>query len=403
MPRRSLRLSLICVLSATALSLTGCSGGSTRSDKTVVGPPTVSATLSESAAVPGSSAPELPSVQNTTAETQTGNLPAASTPLVEIQPGDTILCSEEGQFNQQTRSLDATFTISRYVSVDTPPQIVRKVSISPLILGWDLPSLGCNNPTSWSPDFTKYLFAGIPPGGSASHIAVVDLTKGTLTDLTQLRQGSGFSDEVLYETDPAFVSDTPTDKATFGSNVVVFVRDNKLFTVDIRSPESDSQLRDTNGTAPGHPEHDLRLGARSDFRRASPDGAFIADPAIGSTIYPAGKVDQEQTPTCPGMEGSFGGTVLGWADANHAVYSAGSGLGLVTVADTLECVSLIPPTDKLLSDFQLLPDGSAVTFTAGGPNGDEVYEVSTKLPGREPMRSKALRLTYDTLFAPGNY
>jgi hypothetical protein len=406
-PRHSLRLLLICALSATALSLTGCSGGSTSSDNNRgdAGPATNSTTSSASPAVPGSAAPEAPSAQNTTAAVQAGNPAAtAASSLAAIKPGDTILCSEEGQFNQQTKSLEATFTISRYVSADTPPETVRKVSVSPLILGWGLPSLGCNNPTSWSPDFTKYLFAGVPPGGAASHIAVIDLAKGTLTDLTAPRQGSGFSDQVLNETDPSFISDTPTDKVTFGSNVVLFKRDNKLFTVDTRAPESDAQLSDTNGTAPGHPEHDLRQGVRSDFRRASPDGAFIADPANESTIYPAGKTNQAMTPVCPGMEGSFvGGTVLGWADATHAVYWAGSALGLVTVGDTLECESLLPATDKLLSDFQLLPDGSAVTFTAGGPNGDQVYQVATKLPAGEPMPGKALRLSYDALYAPGNY
>ncbi|MCA1707446.1 MAG: hypothetical protein LC808_30940, partial [Actinobacteria bacterium] len=96
-------------------------------------------------------------------------------------------------------------------------------------LGWtwtngEDPVVSCSR-SSFSADYTKYLFAAIPPrGDSADHLGVIDLRTGAVTDLTAPRQQHDFSSPILNETVPTFLG-AGGDRISFGSETIAFVYD----------------------------------------------------------------------------------------------------------------------------------------------------------------------------------
>ena len=132
-----------------------------------------------------------------------------------------------------------SITVSKLVAGASSPEPVYTLSLNQVMAGWTNAdgTWGCTSGTSWSPDFSKLLVSAKPPGASGNHIAVINLRDGSLTDLTQPRQKSGFSDAVLEERNPRFISDEPTDRVTPGDNTVLFDgNDNRLLQTSLADP-----------------------------------------------------------------------------------------------------------------------------------------------------------------------
>lgn len=332
----------------------------------------------------------------------------------KILPGDTVLCRKTdlipggGLFS-------GTITISRWVSADVPPEDIYSLSLDRSFPGWTGEGASCGPPTTWSADFSKKLVSGSPPNASSSHIAVVDLATGTVRDLTEARQQTGFGAAVLNETDPIFLSDTPSDKVTFGSNVVAFMgHGDGLSSLTLQSPTSLKPV--TSATTigqhvlPGHPEYQSNVGD-GPYNRASPDGAFFVPFESSLGIAPSAHIDQPMTVKCANLEPGVDDQVLGWTDSTHLVIAGRSSasptsgvVDLVTVGLRLTCESLIPTTDKQISGIEMLPDRSAVFFTAEGPKGAEDYSVPTTGAATQPTPGSYPQMSAETvLYYPGNY
>ena len=249
-----------------------------------------------------------------------------------------------------------------------------------------------------------------PPGAGQEHMIMIDLPTHTLTDLTAARQGSGFSAKVLCDSHPGFISDGPSDKVSFGSNIVLFEEGNVLSTLDVRSPSSSTPV--AGDPWEGHPEYWLWNRITGQNNSVSPDGTYIFNE---SGVGLAAEHDPVQIPECTGGNAAdFTGSFLGWTDSTHAVFENSKFphfLGLVTVDGTnLGCESLIPPTERNIRVVRLTPDSQRVILAADGPNGEEVYSVDTALPASEPTVEPASHKFSDiqstgqpVLFFPGNY
>jgi len=406
MPSRKYRVaSAFCIaISATAI-LAGCGGAA----KTSI--PATSATVIDSASETSSSqsAASLSGGSDASiTQTQRSAEPTAAT----IQAGDIVICRVTDEAAGLASAVQGNIAISRYVSNGDTEEGVRSVSLGKIMPGWTGGSPRCGKPNSWSPDFTQYVFTAVPPGGKASHIVLLNLASETITDLTSPRQGTSFSSAVLSDSNPGFISDAPSDRVTFGSNFIVFSENGSdRYSLDVRSPNIASPVAITNGIVAGHPESwFLSLSEDSSYGAASPDGMYIT---MGSKLAPATDPDAgQQVPDCPETEGEYVGAFIGWADAGNAVLVTGGiqQVELVTPSGgRLGCESLLPRTDKALSDFALSPDRSKIIFTASGPTGDEIYAVKPTIPAPDPTPSTYPRNLWasgvggTTVFYPGNY
>jgi hypothetical protein len=331
-----------------------------------------------------------------------------------LLPGDTVLCNATAGI-PGAGGFSGTITISRWVSVDVAPEDIYSLSLDTAFAGWTGSGPGCGPPTTWSPDFTKKLVSGVPPGESSSHIAVVDLATGIIQDLTAPRQKTGFGDPVLNETDPIFLSDPPTDKVRFGGNVVAFKSNSDaLSSVSLNSPTTVKPVSSSRTIGqvvlPGHPEYQLNY-TDGPYNRVSPDGSLFVPFESSIGITPAAHIDQPKEVSCANVQPGINEDILGWPDSRHLVIRGQSAtdpgstvVDLVTVESRLECRSLIPPTAKQISRAEMLPDRSAIIFTADGPNGPQDYSVPTTGAASQPTPGNYPQMSAETvIYQPGNY
>jgi hypothetical protein len=273
-------------------------------------------------------------------------------------------------------------------------RLVKTVVPATAISGWgfeDYP-LSCTRRAQWSADFTKVLFAGTPPGLQVSHIAYLDLTTNKVIDLTAARQQSGFSAKTLKEDAPLFTAQAGAT-LTFGSGTVQFTREQKTWTTSISNPSAESdtgQAADYTSRSHGHPEFDVNGFAAGQLLRQRT--------ALNSSGTVMVSVTSNDSAALIGPDGTSvkidcarGNQYLGWQDDNHLVTWQDSGLSgasLVIITVTVNPLgfscgdNVAPKSDRQLHDARLRLDGSAVVFSAKGPQGDQLYQFSLK--GGEP-------------------
>ena len=388
-----LSLRILGALCIVALGIGGC--GSAKQDPVTTG--STSFTVPTSSAGDSGANPSAPGRSPSTSSDDGGS-------FTSVDPtGGTVLCEAAG----------GVITIFQFKKPSAAPTKLISFSPTQLVPGWKLSYPNCSNPLRWSPDFSMYLVEGVPESGAASHVAVVNIKTGTYTDLTAPRQKSGFSDPVLHESNPRFISDTPTDKFTFGSNIVLIDQLNSVgtdmwITVDRRSPQvSSTPMERVAGPRgylyPGHPEATLDSQQEFNFRSVSPDGKYLAG---GSAISSAADFSKQSVISCSDIN-PVTASILGWADSTHVIESDGRWADLVMVG-TNECTPIIPQTGKSITIQGLSDDGSTLYFDASaaiGASGSQTYAIPIDKPGAEPAKvdSNVPRTGLHSLYARGNY
>jgi hypothetical protein len=390
---------------ALVVSLTACSSSSGQTRPTAT-----------------QSAEGAPTALAATSTTSSASPPPTQTVATTVQPGDTVFCKVQGAAPAGV-AMAGTVTVSRWVSAIGAAQVVSTIDLQQVLPGWTAQgTVGyCGPPTQWSADFSKLLIFGNPPGSSQGsiHIAIVDTLKGTFQDLTAPRQQTGFSSAVLADTDPQFLSDAVSSKITFGSKKFSFIENGTLMTSDIGDPSKATPVTaaDLHGkqVVPGHPEQSMYYGAiGSQYNTVSPDGTLVADPGANNVaLAPASRPDSVEEISCPNVQAITGAAVLGWVDSSRPIVGASSltnpGSAVVDIVSlgpgsAYTCKSLIPDTDKTISNVILSPDSSEIFFTADGPSGPQVYSVASSGSSSEPALSKYPVVPDGVIYyRPGNY
>lgn len=350
-----------------------------------------------------SPSPSIPSSAQSSSSAPTAQL---------VDPyGGTVVCE---------KSSDGTLTISQYPKTGGPLRQVLTLRPWDVLAGWRPPVPGdsaveCAHPLLWSPDFRWHLEVGRPPGSTGGnspyHVALIDVVSKTFVDLTAQRQGTGFSDVVLSETDPMFVSDVPGSRVSFGSNFIVMTSNSfpsGHALVDRRNPTIASEIGTVTGPVgtliAGHPETIL-AGGELTYHKVSPDGRYLAEDFVKS-IRKAPDFQQQISANCVGNE-ALSGTFLGWTDPSHLLLTAtGSQVVIVDVEALPEptCQPIIPPTNKSIYQVGLSEDGTTLTFDtdkAGG--GRTSYAIPVASPLSEPREVPRNPTSLRTIFRPGNY
>lgn len=301
--------------------------------------------------------------------------------------------------------------IYQYKQQGQPKVKVLTLDRAKILPGWTLQGPVCDSPVKWTPDFGHYLVAGSPPGSQVSHVVDVDVAAGTFTDLTAPRQKSGFSDPVLYENDPVFMSDEPSSTPHFGSNMVVINQSIEghagFITIDRRNPtEATPMPEDTTSPFPNVPAGHLELYLKDDVHMGdygsfSPDGVYLAeDYGLRPSADPGKSIRVE----CPDWTTGAHVFFLGWTDATHVIYSDNRRPALVTASDHPTCQPLIPATDKFISSVGLSEDGAKLYFKASNANGgDTEYSMPANSPGASPVPDPFPNTPLHELYRPGNY
>ena len=283
-------------------------------------------------------------------------------------------------------------------SADTLTQLTT-LDLTQVLSNWSSPSVlsggtvstggtvNCNR-AGFSGDFTKLLFSGIPPGQTQLHIGYIDLTNGSVHDLTAPRQGSGFQATLLNEGDPAFLG--PGDGSiTFGSDQIEFT--------DTAGNESVTSLADPAHTSPltapqsRHPE--LSVNGQTGTPTAVGGFTPATDGTPASPYNPSFTLKAQQGPDGTGGPPyvvsfpSSGGAVrvpcnppqssdrsqsLGWADDSRLVIESGQDFAdavFVATVDPhtlkIQCsANLLPSNNRQPSYLTLSLDKSAVLFSA---------------------------------------
>jgi hypothetical protein len=380
------------------LPLAACSPGSST-------PPSPSSSEAISASP---STPTPPSTSTVTPGVSGSGTSQPESQLVDPN-GGTVVCE---------KASDDTLTISQYPRTGGSLTLVLSIRPWDIMVGWKPPipldSTGeCANPLLWSPDFRWHLEVGTPPGtagaGPLYHVVLIDTVSKTFTDLTALRQGSGFSDPVLSERNPMFISDAPSERISFGSNVIVMSSNafpSGNASVDRRTPTIASDVATaTGGTRTliaGHPETAL-AGIGTSYVKASPGGKYLAE---DRRVSPAPDFKQQIALECLDPNDFFP-TTLGWIDPTHVIVTSGSSQAMIVdVVSTPKptCQPIIPPTDKNIYGMALSEDGTTLTFDADNASGGRTtYAVPVSSPLSAPKTIPRTSTPVGTVFRPGNF
>ena len=268
------------------------------------------------------------------------------------------------------------------------------LNLDDVLAGWSTPNpyletyspgvtVNCDR-AGFSGDFTKLLFAGIPSGLAQTHIGYIDLTNGSVHDLTAPRQGTGFGAALLDEVDPAFLG-PGNGIVSFGSDQVVFSNSKgNTWVTSVSNPSQATQVNSSDiFTKSAHPEQYITsrdAGVGSSYNpsftlqaQQGPDGT--GGPPYITSFPPS---NSPVAVTC--STGSGGLSSIGWVDDTHLVVIAGdSGVYVATVdPNTLAGVcgpNLLPANGRSPSDFTLTEDRRAVIFWADTSSGSAQYEL----------------------------
>lgn len=278
-------------------------------------------------------------------------------------------------------------------------------------------------------DFHAVLFHGRPEGTDVHHIGILDLATGEARDLTEPRQGGGFTDSVLCEDSAGFVHGrrVPGPASTWiaapgtrllnrSERIAFHGRTGTLGTAAsscFADPLQVMALADPTSVTPVADEREVM----AERVVASEDGRFLfgwipdpekarEDPSIHPHIYafhsPDGATVHEAD--CrPGVtddeRSRYGLAVLGWVGPRTVALSVGasataSGFDWRTATlnddGSTTCAGGIPQTDRDIADLDLSFDGTAILFTAEGASGPEQYRQP--IDGSDPQPA-----TYDEM------
>jgi hypothetical protein len=329
-----------------------------------------------------------------------------------VRPGDTIVCTDEAASPAVTAGVYGNMTVSRW-EPDGQLTNIYHVPLAAIMAGWTGGAADCTQPLSWSADFSKFLLSATPPNQTGNHIVMIDARTGHLTDLTALRQKSGFSAAVLNETNPIFLSDHPTQNVTFGSRLIRFTDTNGSFElVNLNTPTiattQPTVTFDYHDAIAGHPEQQLS-GSSAPGNIVSPDGILVVplDGQVVSIAKPA-TPSAETLVNCPNMPAVSLNppTLLGWVSTSQIVITNAQQADLVSVAGGTPgaCTPLIPATAKQISQIELSPDRSHIVFDATDTTGPRTYSVDVSGKPQDPQPAQHAVLSADSsVYRPGNY
>lgn len=368
---------------------------------------------SSPATIPSSTPPPSPSgsPSSAAAGTTPGHAQATTPePAPAAAPGQPFLGVDPHGGSVVCENKDGVAIVSQYKNPGYPMVQVLTLFPAKILPGWQLNGSICGGPLKWSPDFSEYLTSGTPPGSQVSHVVLIDVREGTFTDLTAPRQKNGFSDPVLNESNPVFLSDAPGDKAAFGSNMVLIhqavANGPGTILVDRRNPTLQtpvpSHSTPVGEIPPGHPENYLNdLPADQTWDAFSPDGAYLGDSAgFRRTADLQTYVNVKCPETILGPLSGF----LGWVDPTRMIIVESHRAYLVTVSGAPTCQPMIPPTDKALSNFSLSEDGTKLYFRASNTAGGMTdYSVPSNSVGAQPAPDPIPVIPPHELYRPGNY
>jgi hypothetical protein len=285
----------------------------------------------------------------------------------------------------------------------------RFARYGPELPGWHGPSVGlwapfgCGPRRRWSADFSKVLVSGIPAGGAANHIGVYDIRSGRVTDLTAIRQKSGFSAPNFEEGGAEFLG-PGGPSIVYGSDAITFTRAGQVYETSLSNPSQEVPITETSYSAyaaPGlevfgdHYEQEISGGRTLGLNGAplaNPNGTLVAatktfdGPIAWAAADPGGLRDIK-------CFERHGGGVLGWRDSSHLVVAEVEGfqndleagdVALATIApdgSLVSCKRILPPTEKRIANPYLSLDETRVLFTLENVAGAEPYGVSIEGEG----------------------
>ena len=275
---------------------------------------------------------------------------------------------------------------------------LTSIALDNVLANWQPPESGelvnCSR-AGFSADYTKLLFSGDPPGQAVSHIGYVDLTDGSVHDLTDARQQSGFSSTLLDESDPMFLG-PGGGRIAFGGDQVAFIDTSSGISVtSISNPEIAKQIySDTTATQwdaleTAHPELDIDGQDSEPGSTYNPTFTLQAiqgpDGTGGSTYiekYPS-TLSPVDAPCPLTVEGDFW-QAIGWEDDTHVVLqevspggTSADGIVVVTVDPQslrMHCgPNLLPSNNRMPSGLALTTERNGVIFVADVEAGGAVY------------------------------
>lgn len=260
------------------------------------------------------------------------------------------------------------------------------------MIGLDYAGGYCGPRASFNADFSAFLTYGWA-SNSAHHIALVDLTTATATDLTEPRQGTGFSDGDELDESKAWFQIAPGEVAPSSTHVVIESDPRAL--VDLSDPSTGEPYRDGyDDDALGTPTS-YEYDEFSDLGRSmlSPDGTLILSDRPGSSSYvvPVGGRPRDWVDLPAGCDEQ----PHGWYDAQTAVVGEDDQAFLVHVnpdASSEGCTPVLPETDRDLQGVHLSLDRTELFVAVESSNGADDWDwfiADLAKPGGEPRKAKA--------------
>jgi hypothetical protein len=277
--------------------------------------------------------------------------------------------------------------------------VVSTVDFHALASGWNLQfndgtsAIGdvCTYRASWSRDWSKVLFSGVPPGGEKNHVGLINIQSSSVTDLTATRQGTGFSSPTLWEVSPRFLSQGGSP-LRYGSDDFAFTSYANGDHTWLRSSISKPTKVASMGDLAGHDETVIRgidPNAGNNFAQPSPSGELLADVWI-STLS-ARKIGSSGDSAWHHMGCNFPGYPKRWVNSTQLIASSADGPIRITIdpnGGQLRCEPILPPNTRSISQWWISYDRKKLVFKADGPTGTQTWEMPVSGPKTEPIISE---------------
>lgn len=337
------------------------------------------------------SAPETSSTEpSTTRGPSTTQRPSTTT---TVPPADLA-----GELVEVSCDADtSTFTVSSVDPVSAARTVVYEANVDALMkpdYAWAAQfPFDCRQRAAFSSDFSKVAVSAneLVDGTVTPHVGYIDLETGEFVDLTAMRQGTGFSDEVLSEFNAVFLG--TSSPITFGDTIAFSSGiDNSWKAEDPANPGTLTPVPDE---VPRLDHQQIRGFNHTQTLIPSPRGDWIASDVgdVDVELWPAGTMATADPITVRCAD-----NVLGWIgdyelvvapETYYGMPGTGPMLARVTITDgTATCEEFLPPNDRGPADFSLSLDGETVTFSAAGlTGGTSWFEIP--VAGGEPVETSS--------------